>query len=133
MACWLLSIHPARLEALFAGIKTWEYRRRKIRLAPGDIVVFYATAPVSKPLGWAHVRDVKLGTDPRKVVAELSAPESLIALEYLSGATSASALAFAGFQPLHECCLESLGLSRAPQSYCRIEESTFERIRDTNK
>lgn len=54
MASILLSIHPNYAEAILAGTKRWEYRRRgprfKVRLAR---LYLYATTPVSMIIGEA--------------------------------------------------------------------------------
>jgi predicted transcriptional regulator len=128
MPAWLLSIHPDRLEALIAGSKTWEYRRRNVRLDRGDVVVFYATAPISKPTAWAYVRDVRLSSDVTAVVSEQDPTEAQVAVAYLAGAPSASALAFEGFRRLPNCTLNAIGVAHAPQSYSRVEDSVIEHL-----
>lgn len=53
----LFSIHPAYAEAILAGEKTVEFRRRGL---PDDVwaVVIYATKPVAQVVGWFEIAEV---------------------------------------------------------------------------
>jgi predicted transcriptional regulator len=51
-----MSIHPRYAEAILSGRKRAEFRKRPLA-ADVDIVLMYATAPVSAIVGWFTVRD----------------------------------------------------------------------------
>jgi predicted transcriptional regulator len=51
----LMSIHPRYAEAIVSGRKRAEFRKRPLA-ADVDIVLIYATAPVSAIVGWFTVR-----------------------------------------------------------------------------
>ncbi len=52
----LMSIHPRYAEAILSGRKQAEFRKRPLA-ADIDVVLMYATAPVSAIVGWFTVRD----------------------------------------------------------------------------
>lgn len=54
----LISLHPRYAEAMAAGHKTIELRRRFPRLAPGTPILIYATLPLGQLFGWATVVEV---------------------------------------------------------------------------
>jgi len=54
----LLSIHPRYAEAILSGKKRVEFRRRGPSSATSHVIV-YATAPVSKVVGWFSVTAVE--------------------------------------------------------------------------
>jgi predicted transcriptional regulator len=57
-----MSIHPRYAEAIVSGRKRAEFRKRPLA-ADVDVVLIYATAPVSAIIGWFTVRDT-LKTKP---------------------------------------------------------------------
>lgn len=54
----LLSIHPRFANAIFAGMKKVELRRRAPRLAQGDEVLVYSTVPTAAVIGSFTVNEV---------------------------------------------------------------------------
>jgi predicted transcriptional regulator len=52
----LMSIHPRYAEAIVSGRKRAEFRKRPLA-ADVDVVLIYATAPISAIVGWFTVRD----------------------------------------------------------------------------
>jgi predicted transcriptional regulator len=58
MSAALMSIKPRFAEAILAGDKTIELRRRRPRLAPGSRVSIYASSPVQAVVGWFEVGTV---------------------------------------------------------------------------
>lgn len=54
----LLSIHPRFADAILAGTKTVELRRRVPRVAKGDQVLVYSTMPVAAVIGLFTVEQV---------------------------------------------------------------------------
>lgn len=55
---YIVSIHPQYCDHIFAGRKTFEVRSRIPRLNVGDIIFVYATAPISKVVGYFEVSGV---------------------------------------------------------------------------
>jgi predicted transcriptional regulator len=53
----LMSIHREYVDAILAGTKTWEFRRRTA-LKAGDRVWMYATVPTGAVLGWFVIGEV---------------------------------------------------------------------------
>ncbi len=53
----LLSLRPKYAEAILAGRKTVEVRRRRILATPGTQVVLYATRPTGAVVGLARLRE----------------------------------------------------------------------------
>ena len=92
----LLSLHPRFAEALLAGDKCVELRRRRPRLPEGTKLWFYSKVPVASVVGVGTVRDVV--TDcPHAVWERFSqcAGVSSGAFEaYLGGAVACSAIRF---------------------------------------
>jgi predicted transcriptional regulator len=54
----IISIHPAHAEAILAGIKTIELRRRVPNLPSGTKLWIYATRPTAAIVGVATIADV---------------------------------------------------------------------------
>lgn len=52
----LMALHPRYAEAILSGRKRAEFRKRPLA-ADVDVVLIYATAPVSAIVGWFKVRD----------------------------------------------------------------------------
>ena len=68
----LMSIHRKHVDAILAGSKCWEFRRRTA-LQPGFRVWMYATAPTKAVLGWfevGRVVPVNAHSPPRRFIAE---------------------------------------------------------------
>ena len=60
-----MSIHPSYAEAIVSGRKRAEFRKRPLA-ADVDVVLIYATAPVSAIIGWFTVRGT-LKTKPENI------------------------------------------------------------------
>jgi predicted transcriptional regulator len=56
----LLSIHPRYSDAILSGRKRVEFRRRGLSSATSHVIL-YATAPVSKVVGWFSVAAIESG------------------------------------------------------------------------
>lgn len=54
----LISLHPRYADAMAAGLKTIELRRRFPMLPPGTPILIYATLPLGQLYGWATVVEV---------------------------------------------------------------------------
>lgn len=61
----LFSLHPRFAEAIFAGEKTVELRRRRVRISKGACIWLYASTPSKALLGRAWVEAVSTGS-PRE-------------------------------------------------------------------
>jgi predicted transcriptional regulator len=59
----LMSIHREHVDAILAGTKMWEFRRRTA-LKAGDRVWMYATVPTGAVLGWFVIGEV-VALNPR--------------------------------------------------------------------
>jgi predicted transcriptional regulator len=57
LAAVLMSIHREHVDAILAGTKMWEFRRRTA-LKVGDRVWMYATVPTGAVLGWFVIGEV---------------------------------------------------------------------------
>jgi predicted transcriptional regulator len=114
----LLSFTPFFAGALLAGRKTLEFRRGPIRMAPGDLLVVYETAPVGMITGVALVGSVRSGTGGDLAALELSAELAGPTADYLAGAPRAVMLGIAAYERLDRpLSLAELGLDRPPRSY----------------
>jgi predicted transcriptional regulator/GNAT superfamily N-acetyltransferase len=114
----LLSLRSRHAERIYAGIKTWEFRRVRAALHPGDRVLIYESGGKGLITGEFTVAERVVGT-PAEVVLREPNPESRAdALAYLEGARVATALR-CGQVRLYEkpLTLAELGVARAPQSY----------------
>lgn len=54
----LLSINPIHVDNIFAGVKTFEYRRRVFARKDIKTVVVYCTRPVAKLVGEFDIADI---------------------------------------------------------------------------
>jgi predicted transcriptional regulator len=89
----LMSIHREHVDAILAGSKRWEFRRRTA-LRPGSRVWMYATAPTAAVLGWfevGRVVPVSARSPHRRITAEghVTARELR---QYLSGLEHGAAI-----------------------------------------
>lgn len=57
----LISIHPAYAEAIFSGLKRFEFRKRRFRKEVSSLVI-YSTSPVSALVGTAEVIGIREGS-----------------------------------------------------------------------
>jgi predicted transcriptional regulator len=115
-----LSIRPNFASALYDGSKRFEYRRRRVRLATGDRVLVYESAPVSAVTGEFSVGEVRSGA-PDQLVTEsgvtLHGQEAL----YLHGAKTASMIEARNPVRWNTCTdVQAHGLAKPPVSYARV-------------
>jgi len=88
-----MSIHPHYAEAIVSGRKRAEFRKRPLA-ADVDVVLIYATAPISAIVGWFTVKDT-IQTTPENIwrllhdVGEIQWTDFAA---YYSGCTEAVAL-----------------------------------------
>ena len=54
----VLSIHPKYADAIFAGLKRVEFRRKRISLSKSRRIWVYATRPVAGVIGYIEVKEV---------------------------------------------------------------------------
>ena len=115
-----MSIHPTWATAILSGTKTVELRRRRLAIDI-DRVYMYATAPVSRVVGWFTVRGVMVET-PRNVWRRWGREAAIDRAtydHYFRDASAAVAIiigevaAFPEPVSLSSC----LGIRRPPQSY----------------
>ena len=57
----LMSIHPEYVKSILCGVKRFEYRKIRCRLAP-SLIIIYATAPVKRIVAEVSVSAVLEGT-----------------------------------------------------------------------
>lgn len=90
----LVSLRPRHADNILAGTKTFEFRRISPRLAEGDTVVVYSTAPVSAVVGRFTVSTV-LSKPPEALWRRVSSGPGLTReefLRYFQGAAIAHAI-----------------------------------------
>src|SRR5437764_960418 len=58
----LLSVLPRFADAMLAGSKTVEVRRRRVRIVEGSLCLLYASSPVRALVGAARVELTEIGT-----------------------------------------------------------------------
>jgi predicted transcriptional regulator len=56
---FVFSIRPKYVERILDGHKGWEYRRRRPKLRPDDLILIYETAPCSKIVAVARVGEIR--------------------------------------------------------------------------
>jgi predicted transcriptional regulator len=117
----LLSIKPEYAEAIFSGVKQFEFRRTVFRNQDIEKVYLYASAPISRVVGFFLVRDI-LQMDPEELWQKTNQGAGLSRkrfLEYFSGCTLGFALQVGDAERFDEPCeLEGLfGISHPPQSF----------------
>ena len=118
----LLSIRPRHADAIMAGRKTVEVRRRRVSAPAGTTVILYATAPVKAVVATARLSD-SFASSPDAAWSRFSAALGLARHEldaYLQG-TDGFLLLLDDVLPLEEpLSLEALRREyhfRPPQSY----------------
>lgn len=120
----VMSLHSRWADAIYAGGKSWEFRRGAPRLVAGDQVAIYETAPtrlITGVFNVGHVRQVR-SADIDQLLALETNPEFRAHLtRYLAGAEVCCAFEIRQArrlgQPLH---LHELGMTRGPMSYQRL-------------
>lgn len=72
MTTYLMSIRPEYSSRIFAGTKTFELRRRPVKITRGDVVLVYETSPTCAVVGAFAVKGVR-ASSPRQIWRELFA------------------------------------------------------------
>lgn len=114
----LLSIRPHHARRIFAGLKTAEFRRVRVRHRCPSIIWIYETTPVRAVTGTVQLVGISFGDGADLCRFEEDAAERSVVRAYLDGAPHCSALHLGG--PLRfdsPLALSDLGVTRAPQSY----------------
>ena len=119
----LLSLRPEWADAIYRREKRVEFRRQRVRVEPGDLVVIYETHPVGLVTGEFVVRAVHYGPprDIKKLESDLRRARSVAM--YLRGARVATALEIA--RPRRYGRRQTLAkykVSNAPMSYLRLSD-----------
>lgn len=119
-----MSVRPHYAQAMFSGVKRFEFRRVRVSVSTGDRVLVYESAPVALVTGEFNVGQVIIGTP-----AELGTIEQDVTIReavrgYLGGAPQGTAI-----QILNPTRWERpLGISeltpgrRPPQSYSFLSQ-----------
>lgn len=129
----LLSIHPEYVDAILSGRKLYEFRRRRFKTPPRAVVI-YATAPVSRVVGWFSVEETIVSSADS--IWEVCGADGGIARaafdKYYAGAEQAVALKVGSVFALpHPVTLESLSSDlKPPQSYQILSDECFSRMRE---
>lgn len=126
----LLSIHPEYVERIKTGQKRYEYRRIAFRRTV-DRIIIYATYPCSCIVGEASVSYVLQDSIERiweKTYLYAGITKEAY-LNYFKGRETAYAYEIMDLQIYPECRkLKDIGLSRAPQSFCYLNQEQYERL-----
>ncbi len=130
----LLSIRPRFVSGIKSGAKTYELRRLRPNVVPGDVLLIYESSPTKSLVGWSVVRKLLQGTPLglwRRVGAETGVSFAEFT-RYYEGAGVAYAL---GLNPLRELSQPiTLGVLRKqipgfhpPQSFLYVRREDIDR------
>lgn len=124
MKAALFSMHPTYAAAAFDGTKCFEYRRCRVHVQTGDLIVVYETAPASCVTGSFRVGRVVHGDDSLAQLERSSRLRKEIR-NYLRGVRSATAIEICNASRLTSphALTELEGVERPPQSYCFLLRS----------
>lgn len=122
----LLSIRPAFAEAILAGTKTFEFRRRIFRDLGVRRIILYASSPIGKVVGEFEVETV-LNMEPRKLWAATSRGAGISRAyfdSYFDGRSAGYALKIRNPKRyIHPLDLDSdFGIAHPPQSFRYVAE-----------
>lgn len=127
----LMSLKPAFSVAVLDGRKRFEYRRARVTIRTGDVVLLYESAPTSLIVGVFRVGRVVIGDVDTLLALEPGCELSGGVATYLRGARTSSAIEVLGARRLGApIALRSIGLVRPPQSYCFVPEEFYGRFCD---
>jgi predicted transcriptional regulator len=118
----LISLKPEFAALIYCGSKKVEFRRGRMRVVPGQPVLIYETRPIAAVTGGFTIGRVLIG-DPLSVAAnEQDEAMRQRIVEYLKGATIATALEIENsYRLASPAALDVVTtLKRAPQSYAFI-------------
>jgi predicted transcriptional regulator len=120
----LLSIHPRHACRIYAGSKTAEFRRTRMRVSPPIDLWIYETLPVGNVTGRARVERITYGDANELVWLERDLAERPYVMKYLAGTQLSTALHLSRVERLElPVSLGELGIARPPQSYCYLGET----------
>jgi predicted transcriptional regulator len=132
----LLSLRPRFAEAILAGVKTVELRRRPVNARPGTPILLYASSPTMAVVGTARLRGTHALT-PLAAWRTHAARLSLTRAEfdaYLDGSLRAYLLllhqARVLNEPLHLHQLRRDGRFQPPQSFRYVTPSDPAQLHD---
>jgi predicted transcriptional regulator len=114
----IMSIRPCFARSIYAGDKHYEFRRARVRLRSGDMVVLYETAPIGRLTGRFTVGVVVVDAPTSLPGLESDAEQQTAAALYLAGARIGTAIEIIDpKQWATSCYLSDFGLTHAPRSY----------------
>ena len=87
-----MSIRPELADAIYNGIKCFEFRRCYVRIPTGSTVLLYEIRPVARITGQFTVAEVIFGRAGDLIKLEANHVAQEFAATYLQGAVRASAL-----------------------------------------
>jgi predicted transcriptional regulator len=108
-----MSVRPELAEAIYNGIKCFEFRRCHVRIPVGSTVLLYEVRPVARLTGQFTVAEVIVGRAGDLIVLEPNSMAQEFAAAYLEGAVRASALRIES--PVRWAA--SVRMANPPQSY----------------
>lgn len=133
-SAYLMSIRPLYSGRIFDGTKTFELRRRPVRIAAGDIVFVYETSPTRAIVGAFSVKSVR-ASSPRRIWRELLPSLGVSRTdfdEYFMDAPGAWAIEIADVRRISPISLDRLrNLVHGfvpPQSYLRLADEHLEKL-----
>lgn len=121
----LLSIKPKFIEEIKSGKKKFEYRKSIFKKTDVDIVVIYASSPISKAVGEFKIKQI-IKDEPCKIW-NLTKDKSGITKdffnEYFNSKTFAYAIEIEDFKLYNNPIDISIKYQlKAPQSFCYIKD-----------
>jgi predicted transcriptional regulator len=131
----VMSLRPEYAEAILAGRKTVELRRRRVAAAPGTLVLLYATRPAGAVVGFARIRKT-INCESIEAWARHSAGMGIPKADfdaYLDGRDSACLLFLECVERIDPLTLERLrsrGTFTPPQSYRYLTATDPDDIHD---
>lgn len=124
MATILLAIRPEFVDKILNGQKKFEFRRR-IPSALVEKIIIYATAPVKKVVGVAHVREI-ISMSPNDLwneTHEFAGIGREFFYSYFSGCDVAHAYVLENVQKYKQPrVLSELGIVAAPQNFVYVDK-----------
>ena len=122
MCKMLLSINPCHVNNIMAGIKHYEFRKRKCKKIV-DTIIIYATSPIMKVVGEAEVIDIIEDTPKNvwNVTSDYSGISKSFFDKYYKGRKKAVAYKLGKVKKYEKpLSLSDLGVYSAPQSFVYI-------------
>jgi predicted transcriptional regulator len=124
-----LSIHPQHAEAILGGRKRFEFRR----VPPRDAtkLILYATSPVQRIVGYAHVAGILAGSPEAlwKKCATAAGIHRDYFMAYFAGREQAFAIEVKDpIRLIHPVEVGFLGNFAVPQSYRYLDGARFGRV-----